>query len=148
MVDDTTQARLPGETLPPLPLPRFPAEQVALTIPLIDDAGLALAIVPACDPLSLPKARRALRSPQLRRATLEETRAALPDHDPAVLPPFGAPLGLRAVADRRLLTYNHVLWAADGGATTRLVDAGHLLTTGGALAADICDRTHHREEWS
>jgi len=145
---DTTNARLPGETLPPLPLPRFPAEQVALTIPLIDAAGLALAIVPACDPLSLAKARRALRSPRLRRATIEETRAALPDHDPAVLPPFGAPLGLRAIADRRLFTYNHVLWTADGGRSTRIVDAGELLSTGGALAADICDRTHHEEEQS
>lgn len=143
---DTTKARLPGDPLPPLPLPRFPAEQVALTIPLIDDDGLALAIVPACDPLSLAKARRALRSPSLRRATLAETRAALPGYAPAALPPFGAPLGLRAVADRRLFTYNHVLWAADGGATTRYVDAGQLLSTGGAVAADICVRAHDREE--
>lgn len=117
----------------------YPAEQIVLTIPLIDDAGLVLAAVPASNPLSLPKARRALSSPLLRRATLEETQQALPGMSPVAVPPFGMPFGLRALADDRLLTYNRVVCSSGRPDSALLIDAGDLISTGRAQVCDICD---------
>jgi len=141
------RAFVPLPTLPGTPLSGapsagdaggYPAEQIALTVPLIDDAGLVLAAVPASNPLSLAKARRALRSPLLRRATLEETEAALPGVSPVAVPPFGMPLGLRALADDRLLTYNRVVCSSGRPDSALLIDAGDLISIGRAQAADIC----------
>lgn len=135
--------RLPGTRLSAAPIPGdasgYPAEQIVLTILLVDDDGLVLAAVPACTPLSLAKARRALRSPLLRRATLEEAAAALPGISPVAVPPFGTRLGLRSLADRRLFTYNHVVCASDDPDAALLIDTGDLISTGRAQVADICD---------
>lgn len=143
-------ARLPGTRLSAAPIPGdasgYPAEQIVLTVPLVDDDGIMLAAVPACTPLSLAKARRALRSPLLRRATLEETAAALPSVSPLALPPFGARLGLRSLADCRLFTYNHVVCASDDPDTALLIDTGDLISSGRAQVADICDDRAQEEE--
>lgn len=117
----------------------YPAEQIALTVPLHDDDGLHLAVVPASGRLSLAKARRALRSPALRRATLEEARAAFPCLVPSAIPPFGAPLGVPVVADRRLFTYNRIVCASGVEHRARLVDTGDLIAVGGAQVADLCE---------
>lgn len=119
------------------PLP-YPAGQVALTIPLRDVHELVVAVVAANAPLSIAKARRAFRAPALRRATLAETRHALPGVEPTAIPPFAALLGLRAVVDRRLLTHEHVVCAAGTAGDRRLVPTRALLRFGRASAADVC----------
>jgi prolyl-tRNA editing enzyme YbaK/EbsC (Cys-tRNA(Pro) deacylase) len=129
--------------LPPHAVGGYPPEQVALTVALHDTEGLLLAVVAANAPLSLAKARRALRRPELRRATLEETRAALPGIEPTAIPPFGALLGVRAVVDRRLLTYNRVVCGAGRPGTAQLVDAGDLVAIGAARVADLCTNPPH-----
>lgn len=138
---------LPGVELPsaalsrglgPAAFPLHPPEQIALTIPLVDDDRLVLAVVPADAPLSLAKVRDALRAPGLRRATLVEARRALPGVEPSAIPPFGALLGVPAVVDRRLLTYNRVVCSDGTHGGRRLVDAGDLLRLGRARTADLC----------
>lgn len=142
--------QLPGTPLSGAPSPGeaggYPAEQIVLTVPLIDDAGLVLAAVPASNPLSLAKARRALSSPLLRRATLDETQTALPGISPVAIPPFGMPLGLRALADDRLLTYNRVVCASGRPDGALLIDAGDLISTGRAQVADICEGRADEED--
>lgn len=132
--------------LPGLPLdappPGFPAEQIALSVPLVDAASGAvrLAVVAASESLSLAQARRAFGMPALRRATLDETRAAFPDLAPTAIPPFARLLGVPVVADRRLFTYNRVICGSGTPERPLLVDAGELLSLGGAEVADLCGR--------
>ncbi len=140
---------LPGTPLSGAPHPGeaggYPAEQIVLTIPLIDDVGLVLAAVPASNPLSLAKARNALSSPFLRRATLEETQRALPGLSPTAVPPFGMPLGLRALVDDRLLTYNRVVCSSGRPDSALLIDAGDLISTGRAQVCDLSDGDDEEE---
>jgi prolyl-tRNA editing enzyme YbaK/EbsC (Cys-tRNA(Pro) deacylase) len=141
---------LPGTALPSSGLgadsrtggfPLYPPEQVALTIALRDRDRdrVVLAVVPADAALSLAKARRALHVERLCRATIGQTRRALPGTDPVAIPPFGALLGVPAVVDRRLLTYNRIVCNDGTPGGRRLVDAGDLLHLGHARVADLCE---------
>jgi len=65
--------------------------------------GLVMAIVPAATEVDLDRLKGLIGHGDLRLASVEEIRTAVPDCAPGAIPPFGVLYGLRAFMDRSLL---------------------------------------------
>lgn len=109
-----------------------PGASVAKVLIVKERDGLVMAVLPASTELDLDRLKGLIGHDDVRLATVEEIRAAVPDCAPGAIPPFGALYGLRSFVDRRLLTAAHVTMPAGDPASAirmrfgefaRLVDA-------------------------
>jgi len=114
-----------------------PREMVAKTVVLDLEGGHGLAVVPACERVSLPKVRGVLGADRhLVLAAEEELVRDLPDFQLGAIPPFVA---APAVVDRRLLDYGHIMCAAGDRCHSLVLDPEDVVRVTGARVADICE---------
>ena len=116
-----------------------PLETVAKTVVLDWEGGHRLAVVPACERVSLPKLRDLLGADRrLVLAGEDELRRDLPGFELGAIPPLGPLASAPEVVDRRLLDYGHIHCAADREHTV-VLDPEDLVRATGATVADICE---------
>ena len=70
--------------------------------------GFVMAVIPAACVLDLNRLKGLIGHGEIRLATAEETRAAVPDCRPGAIPPFGALFHLRTFVDRALLNTREI----------------------------------------
>jgi Ala-tRNA(Pro) deacylase len=86
--------------------------------------GFVMAVVPASSVLDLNRLKGMIGHGELRLATVEEIRGAVPDCAPGAIPPFAALFGLRGFVDRSLLNAPAVTMpAGDLGTAVRMRSA-------------------------
>jgi Ala-tRNA(Pro) deacylase len=74
--------------------------------------GLALAVIPAMRMLDLGRLKGLIGHGEVRLATAEEIREAVPDVVPGAIPPFGRLYGLETYVDRELLNTREITMPA------------------------------------
>jgi Ala-tRNA(Pro) deacylase len=83
--------------------------RAAKVVMVRDDAGYALAVIPASEMLDLRKLRHLASRPQLRLATEQELEADFPAFEVGAFPPFGELLECPAFIDAALLSAGRIL---------------------------------------
>jgi Ala-tRNA(Pro) deacylase len=132
-----------------------PGRSLAKVLIVKERDGLVMAIVPAAAELDLDRLKGLIGHGDLRLASVEEIRAAVPDCPPGSIPPFGALYGLRAFIDRSLLGVPEVTMPAGDPASAirmrfsefeRLVDAhpGDFAIPQSVVAAGGVAQSRHR----
>ena len=117
-----------------------PRETVAKTVVLDWGDRHGLAIVPACERVSLPKLRALLGADRhLVLADEAELERDLPGFELGAIPPFGPLVPAPEVVDRRLLDYGHIHCAAGDREHSFVMDPEDLVRVTNAIVADICE---------
>ena len=86
--------------------------------------GFVMAVVPACCVLDMNRLKGLIGHGEIRLATVEEARAAVPDCPPGAIPPFGALFHLRTFVDRALLNTREITMPAGDFTTGMRMRAG------------------------
>jgi prolyl-tRNA editing enzyme YbaK/EbsC (Cys-tRNA(Pro) deacylase) len=117
-----------------------PREMVAKTVVLDWEGGHSLAVVPACERVSLPKLRDVLGADRhLVLAAEDELVRDLPDFELGAIPPLGPLVEAPEIVDPRLLVYGHVMCAAGDRCHSLVLDPEDMVRVTGAQVADICE---------
>jgi Cys-tRNA(Pro)/Cys-tRNA(Cys) deacylase len=115
-------------------------EMVAKTVVLDWEGGHSLAVVPACERVSLPKVRSVIGADRhLVLAAEDELVRDLPQFELGAIPPLGPLVAAPEVVDRRLLDYGHITCAAGDCCHSIVVDPEDVVRVTGARVADICE---------
>jgi Cys-tRNA(Pro)/Cys-tRNA(Cys) deacylase len=116
------------------------AETVAKTVVLDWQGGHRLAVVPACERVSLPKLRKLLGADRhLVLADEHELERDLPGFELGAIPPLGPMVPAPEIVDHRLLDYGHIHCPAGDREHSLVVDPEDLVRATGATVADICE---------
>ncbi len=91
-----------------------PGSSVAKVVIVKERDGLAMAVLPATHVLDLDRLKGMIGHGEIRLATPEEIRHAIPDCLPGAIPPFGRLFGLPTFVDRALLNQREITMAAGG----------------------------------
>jgi prolyl-tRNA editing enzyme YbaK/EbsC (Cys-tRNA(Pro) deacylase) len=117
-----------------------PRETVAKTVVLDWEGGHRLAVVPACERVSLPKVRDLIGADRhLVLADERELERDLPDFQLGAIPPLGPLVPAAEIIDHRLLDYGHVHCPAGDREHSLVLDPEDLVRVTGATVADICE---------
>jgi ferredoxin/flavodoxin---NADP+ reductase len=113
-------------------------DRTAKAIPLRDERGWHVAVIPASHRLDLDKARSALGAgPSLQIATFDQIRSELPAPDAGVLPPLAPLLRAPEVLDRRLLDHDGIFISGGDDRHVVLIDPNDLVEVVQPHVADI-----------
>jgi Ala-tRNA(Pro) deacylase len=116
-----------------------PTEQVAKTIVLQDEAGYALAVIPASERLDLGKVRTLLGAGRrLRLATEEEIARDISALEVGAAAPLGPAMPIAEVVDQRLLEEPRIFCAGGDHRHSVVLDPRDVVRLTGAVVADIC----------
>jgi Cys-tRNA(Pro)/Cys-tRNA(Cys) deacylase len=116
------------------------AETVAKTVVIDWQGGHSLAVVPACERVSLPKLRALLGANRhLVLADERELERDLPGFELGAIPPLGPMVPAPEIVDHRLLDYGHIHCPAGDREHSLVVDPEDLVRVTGATVADICE---------
>jgi Ala-tRNA(Pro) deacylase len=99
--------------------------------------GYVMAVVPACCVVDLDRLKGLIGHGEVRLATVEEIRGAIPDCAPGAIPPFGGLWGLRTFVDRVLLNRRDVTLPAGDPGTAIRMRAGELARLAEAREGDF-----------
>jgi ferredoxin/flavodoxin---NADP+ reductase len=113
-------------------------DRTAKAIPLRDERGWHVAVIPASHRLDLDKARSALGAgPSLQIATFDQIRSELPAPDAGVLPPLAPLLRAPEILDRRLLDHDGIFISGGDDRHVVLIDPNDLVEVVQPHVADI-----------
>jgi ferredoxin/flavodoxin---NADP+ reductase len=113
-------------------------DRTAKAIPLRDERGWHVAVIPASHRLDLDKARSALGAgPSLQIATFDQIRSELPAPVAGVLPPLAPLLRAPEVLDRRLLDHDGIFISGGDDRHVVLIDPNDLVEVVQPHVADI-----------
>jgi Ala-tRNA(Pro) deacylase len=90
----------------------FSSDDVVKTVVLLTSLGHALCVIPDGCELDLGLARRAVRDPSARVATIPELEDAFPDYEPGAVPPCGLFFLAPMYVDPAVLTRTSVVFRA------------------------------------
>jgi Ala-tRNA(Pro) deacylase len=114
-------------------------EEVAKTLVVRTLGGNVRAVIPASERLDLRKVREAVGGGKTTRlATEAELSLTYPMFELGAVPPFGGPVGDRALVDRRLAELESVVLEPGTHDESVRMRASDLLRLANARVADIC----------
>ncbi len=114
-----------------------PGDRVAKVLVVKERDGYVLAAVPATTQVDLDRLKGLIGHDDVRLATVEETRAAVPDCVPGAIPPFGALYGLRSFVDHRLFAVPEVTMPAGDPASAIRMRAAEFRRVVNAVEGDF-----------
>ena len=98
-------------------LTHTPGRSFAKVVVVKERDGYVLAVLPASHVLDLDRLKGLIGHGEIRAATVEEIRGAIPDCAPGAIPPLGALFGLPTFVDRALVNGREVTMPAGDLAT-------------------------------